>query len=94
MSMETTFQLWDRASNNIVDEYATEGAALAVLRAWLEQQGPEGIERLALTCDRGGTITAVAAGHSLLEYVRSHPERAVVHRAGREVKRRPDSGSP
>lgn len=74
--METTFQLWDRESNNIVDEYATEDAALAVLRAWLDQYGPEAIEGLALTCDRGGVLAAVAAGQALLGYVRSHPERA------------------
>lgn len=92
--METTFQLWDRASNNIVDEYATEAAALAVLRAWLDQYGPEAIEGLALTCDRGGALTAVAAGHPLLEYVRSHPEHAVAQPTVRETKLRPDTSVP
>src|SRR5207247_8946605 len=59
---DATYQLWNLVSNNIVDEYSSEDEALGLLRGCLEREGPEEIERLAMTPSHGEELQAIAAG--------------------------------
>jgi hypothetical protein len=77
--MSSAYQVWDQRSNNIVDEYDSEDDALAVLAEWLEQDGDAEVEQLALTCDGGAGLQAIAAGPALVTYLRSRVGSGSVH---------------
>ena len=39
--MTKTYELWDTRSRNLIDAYASEAEALAFVRAYVGQHGPE-----------------------------------------------------
>ena len=65
--MASTFALWDLESGNLVGAFDTEAAARAVAEHALADQGPEGVETLALVYeDERGELTTIAEGLALV----------------------------
>ena len=66
--MASTFALWDLESGNLVGAFDTEAAARAVAEHALADQGPEGVETLALVYeDERGELTTIAEGLALVQ---------------------------
>jgi len=62
-----TFELWDLVSRNIVAEFATEGAALALVREMAQEHGTVEAGAFALVHeDANGDSTTIAAGTDLV----------------------------
>jgi hypothetical protein len=62
------FQVWDEESANLVGSYATEDAALAIIRAAIDLHGREVVDALLLLReDASGDLTQVAVGARLVE---------------------------
>ena len=73
--MATTHQLWDNASNNLIEDYYTEREALDYIEEEIEAYGREAVASWALLRDDGmGHVTLLAEGAVLPAYV---------HRPGR-----------
>lgn len=69
------YALWDTETDNLVDDYDDERAALAAVRDAIERHGSGIIRTLALTSeDSDGRVTTLAIGDALIQ-------RATVHAA-------------
>ncbi len=67
--MRTVFELWDDESNNLIDDYETEQAALADVLDQIETHGLQAVETWSLLRDCGtGPITMIARGSDLARY--------------------------
>ncbi len=76
----TTFQLWNDDTNNLIDIFPTETAALDEVRWRFAVGGSAAVEELSLVClDADRTLTVVAFGDELLGHAR---EMAVAPAAG------------
>jgi hypothetical protein len=65
--MAAVFALWETASGNIVNAYATEAEALAVVRATIEEYGREAVATFALARETERRTRLVAEGDTLAE---------------------------
>ena len=67
--METTYQLWDNASGNLLEDYYTEREALDYVVEEVEVYGPDAVHTWALLRDPGtGPVMMVAQGTELVRY--------------------------
>lgn len=67
--METTYQLWDNASGNLIEDYYTEREALDYVIEEIEAYGSDAAHLWALLCDPGtGPVTMIAQGEELIRY--------------------------
>ena len=64
--MVAVFQLWDLKSGNLVDQFATETDALAVVREAADQHGEAEVAALALAREAGNGPAPIAEGPALL----------------------------
>ena len=69
--MTTVYSIWHRETANIVAEFTSEADALAELQAWLQADGPAGLERLALWRDNETDGPTTLIGPDLVAYVRA-----------------------
>ena len=69
--MVRTFQVWNSQSNNLIDEFETEAAALDEIRWRVERRGEEIVQSLALIgLDAMDQVAMVIEGARLLALVR------------------------
>ena len=62
------YELWDVETANLVGDYATEEAALAVVHQSLQAHGPGAVAHLALAFeDAAGDTHPIASGPALAE---------------------------
>ncbi len=67
--MATTYQLWDNASNNLIEDYYTEREALDYIEEEIAAYGREAVASWALLRDDGvGHVTLLAEGDALPAY--------------------------
>ncbi len=67
----TTYQLWDNASGNLIEDYDTEREALLYVREEIETYGSDVARSWALLCDSGiGAVIMVAQGMGLIHRAR------------------------
>ncbi len=73
--MKTIYELWDAISRNLIVTYRSEDEALAAVRRFIEDDGEESIEGVALVRHEpdgsGGVIAADAALARLAQERRS-----------------------
>lgn len=68
------YYLWDLAGGGLLDTFATESEALSWVRRYLEEEGPEYVEDLALDVpDATGGRTVIAEGSKLADRARTVP---------------------
>jgi hypothetical protein len=63
-AMETIYELWDAPSRNLIATYQTDRDALAAVRTFIEDDGEESIEGVALVRhepDGSGNVIAANA---------------------------------
>jgi hypothetical protein len=66
-----TFQVWNSQSNNLIDEFDTEAAALDEIRWRVERRGEDVVQSLALIgLDATDQVAMVIEGERLLCLVR------------------------
>ena len=69
--MVTTFQVWNSESNNLIDEFDSEAAALDDVRWRIERRGEDVVQSLALIgLDAMDQVSMVIEGERLLRRVR------------------------
>ncbi len=69
--MVTTFQVWNSESNNLIDEFDSEAAALDDVRWRIERRGEDVVQSLALIgLDATDQVSMVIEGERLLRRVR------------------------
>lgn len=69
--MVTTFQVWNSESNNLIDEFDSEAAALDDVRWRIERRGEDVVHSLALIgLDATDQVATVVEGERLLHLVR------------------------
>jgi hypothetical protein len=69
--MVTTFQVWNSESNNLIDEFDSEAAALDDVRWRIERRGEDVVQSLALIgLDATDQVAMVIEGERLLRRVR------------------------
>ena len=69
--MMRTFQVWNSESNNLIDEFDTEVAALDEIRRRVERRGEHVVRSLALIgLDATDQVATVIEGERLLHLVR------------------------
>ncbi|MHB8647706.1 MAG: hypothetical protein ACYDAR_18145 [Thermomicrobiales bacterium] len=67
--METTYQLWDNASGNLIEDYDTEREALDYVIEEIETYGPDAVHMWALLRDPGtGPVMMIAQGKGLIRH--------------------------
>jgi len=67
--MRVVFELWDDESNNLIDDYETEQAALADVVDQIETHGLHAADTWSLLRDCGtDPITMIARGADLARY--------------------------
>ncbi len=67
--METTYQLWDNASGNLIEDYYTEREALDYIIEEIEACGSDAVHMWALLRGPGtGPVTMIAQGKELIRY--------------------------
>lgn len=67
--MATTYQLWDNASGNLIEDYYTEREALDYVIEEIEAYGPDAVHAWALLRDPGtGPVMMVAQGVDLIRH--------------------------
>lgn len=67
--MATTYQLWDNASGNLIEDYYTEREALDYIIEEIDTYGSDAVCAWALLRDPGaGPVTMVAEGPELIRY--------------------------
>ena len=67
--METTYQLWDNASGNLIEDYASEREALDYVVEEIAAYGADAVHLWALLRDSGaGPVMMVAQGEELIRY--------------------------
>lgn len=72
------YELWERASRNLVGDFETEEAALALVRQQIESGNVSVLETWLLAQeDDAGHTEVLAEGNSLLERARSRRARRV-----------------
>ena len=64
-----TFELWDAASGDLLDEFASEAQVLESLRAAIRQHGPAVASTLVLTRGAGASATLVGRGLDIARLV-------------------------
>jgi hypothetical protein len=71
--MKTRFEVWDVETGNAIDAFPDEDAALAFVRAAIEEFGDDSARTLALIADSGvsGKVTTVAVDTELAERARA-----------------------
>jgi hypothetical protein len=78
MKMSEIFELWDRATANLIGTYDSVDQALAVVRRGIEQESRASFRDVALgTEDAQGDTTVIAAGDDLIALAlgtNGHPE--------------------
>jgi hypothetical protein len=62
-----SYELWDLETGNLVGGYATEAAALAVVRRAIARYGRASMATLALARESRGRTTALAEGEALAD---------------------------
>lgn len=69
--MVTTYQLWDNASNNLIEDYYNEREALDFVQEEIGAYGPEAVSSWALLHDDGmGHVMLIAEGSALASHAR------------------------
>jgi len=67
--VETTYQLWDNASGNLIEDYYTEREALDYVLEEIEACGSDAVHMWVLLRDPGtGPATMIAQGKGLIRY--------------------------
>jgi hypothetical protein len=67
--VETTYQLWDNASGNLIEDYYTEREALDYILEEIEAYGADAVYAWALLRDpETGPVTMIAQGMDLVRY--------------------------
>jgi hypothetical protein len=67
--MRVVFELWDDETNNLIDDYETEQAALADVLGHIEAHGFHAVDTWSLLRDCGsGPITMIARGADLARH--------------------------
>ena len=67
MNATCSYELWDGETRNVLGTYASEEAALAVIRNLLQKHGPGAIAGLLLGReDESGRSTLIAEGSALV----------------------------
>ncbi len=65
--MGDLYQLWNDASNNLVEEFDDEAAALAAVRRRIARRGDDAVRSFSLLrLDAAGDVTAVIDGAQLI----------------------------
>ncbi len=65
--MTTIFALWETRSGNIINDYATEEEALAVVRETIEQYGLSAVVTFSLVRETPRHTTLLAEGQALAD---------------------------
>lgn len=65
--MATIFALWETRSGNIINDYATEEEALAVVRETIEQYGLPAVATFSLVCETAQATTLIVEGQDLAD---------------------------
>lgn len=73
--MTTVYELWDSASGNLLETYATRDEALDDIDAAIAEHGPEIATTLLLSEDTDGQSRCIASGSKLVKLVRASRER-------------------
>lgn len=66
------YEVWSIASSSILMAYPTEEDALSLVRAQLEEYGPDSVRELMIVRERRGRSSILWQGDALLERVRAH----------------------
>lgn len=67
--MNETFELWDSASGNLIDEFGSEAEARASLRVAINKKGRGVVATLMLVRGVGNSSTVVGRGDELARFV-------------------------
>ena len=68
------FEIWEKRTRNLVDDFLTEDAALEAVRGALETFGPQYVATWVLACeDEAGDTRQIAEGSDLIALARSTP---------------------
>ena len=65
--MATIFALWETRSGNIINDYATEEEALAVVRETIEQYGLPAVATFSLVRETAQATTLIVEGQDLAD---------------------------
>ena len=65
--MTTIFALWETRSGNIINDYATEAEALAVLRGTVRQYGRPAVATFSLVRETAQDTTLIVEGQDLAD---------------------------
>ncbi len=65
--MATIFALWETRSGNIINDYATEEEALAVVRETIEQYGVPAVATFSLVRETAQDTTLIVEGQDLAD---------------------------
>lgn len=65
--MATIFALWETRSGNIINDYATEEEALAVVRETIEQYGLSAVATFSLVRETAQDTTLIVEGQDLAD---------------------------
>ena len=65
--MATIFALWETRSGNIINDYATEEEALAVVRETIEQYGLPAVATFSLVRETAQDTTLIVEGQDLAD---------------------------
>ncbi len=81
--MAAFFQLWNNDTNNLIDEYETEAAAVIEVRRRYRMGGEQAISELALLrFDNPASPRVIAMHDDLLRYIEGSDQSAPVPHAG------------
>lgn len=77
MAMGDVFQLWNDASNNLIEEFDDEAAALAAVRRRIARRGDDAVRCFSLLrLDAEGGVAAVIDGAHLIAMAHHAPSAA------------------
>lgn len=76
--MKTMYELWDAQSRNLIATYRSEADALSAVRTFIEDDGEESIEGVALVRhDPDGSGNVIAADAALARLAKERQRQSV-----------------
>ncbi len=76
--MKTMYELWDARSRNLIATYRSEADALSAVRTFIEDDGEESIEGVALVRhDPDGSGNVIAADAALARLAKERQRQSV-----------------
>ena len=74
------YELWDFETRNLLGAYDNENEALSVVRAMIDEHGPDAVCQWGLGHDRRGKLVSLIEGAALIDRARAEDSVAATNR--------------